>query len=256
MHPEGWFGLDSLRVLISPIALFGILFFVLYLRNEGVRAGRAVLLLLCVAVVALLGAKLFSLHVRGWEVYQPLTSELRGGLRYPGALVAMVLLGPLLKRVFLPELPLTRFLDVLAITVCFCFALVRISCLMNGCCTGPECDAFYCLSYEPGSQVWYHHLKAGLLPGAAHPSHPVLPLHLFFMAASLLVGLFLLWFDGRRQYNGQVALLYLFLHDGAKGLLEFLREPYVMEVQVTSLVISAAALAALLFIHYRSRRAA
>ena len=253
MNPSGLFGLDALRALLTPVALFGILFFILYLRNEGVRAARATLLLLGVAVLALLGAKLFSLHVRGWELYDPLYAELRGGWRYPGALIAMALLGPVLQRLLLPGLSLGRFLDVLAITVCFCFALIRISCLMNGCCTGAQCDAFYCLSYEPGSAVWYHHVKQGLLPTAAHPSHPVLPLHLLFMAASFLVGLFLLWFDGRRQYDGQVALLYLFLHDGAKGLLESFRDPYLVELQMTSLSVSALGLAGLLFFYWRRR---
>ena len=254
MHPQGFFGLDSLRVLLLPISIFGISFFVLYLRSEGARAGRSIALLLLIAVVALLGAKLFSLHVRGWELFEPLRHELRGGLRYPGALIAMVLLGPLLARLLLPDLPLRRFLDVLAITVCFCFALVRISCLMNGCCTGIQCSQFYCLSYEPGSQVWYTQLTQGLLPRHDHPSHPVLPLHLLFMAGSLLVGLFLMWFDGKRSYDGQVALLYLVLHDGAKGLLESLREPYVAQLQITSLSISAAGLIALLVIAYLRRK--
>ena len=142
MYPQGLLGLDWLRAFITPIAIFGIGFFVLYLRQEGIRIGRTILLLPGIAVVALLGAKLFSLHVRGWELYEPLRYELRGGLRYPGALIAMVLLGPLLKRWLLPELPLARFLDVLAITVCFCFALVRITCLLNGVPYFPEPDAY------------------------------------------------------------------------------------------------------------------
>lgn len=248
MYPAGLFGFDALRLLISPIAIFGILFFILYLRQEGIRSGRAVVLLLLIAVVAFLGAKLFSLYVRGWQPYQPLSAEWRGGLRYPGALIAMVVLAPLLKRWILPELPLARFLDVLAITVCFAFALVRISCLLNGCCTGAMCTEFYCLSYAPGSQVWYEQLQHGLLASAADHSHPVLPLHLLFMAASLGVGLFLMWFDGRRSFNGQIALLYLVLHDGAKGLLESFRDPYIADLQFISLLTSAAGLVALLVI--------
>ncbi len=253
MYPSGLFGLEALQLLISPIAIFGILFFILYLRQDGIRTGRAVWLLLLIAVAAFLGAKLFSLHVRGWEPYQPLSAELRGGLRYPGALIAMVLLGPLLKRWLLPELPLARFLDVLAITVCFAFALVRFSCFMNGCCTGVQCTGFFCLSYAPGSQVWYQHFQQGLLASPDLPSLPVLPLHFLFMAASFSVGLFLMWFDGRRSFNGQVALLYLVLHDGAKGLLESFRDPYLVELQMTSLLISAAGLVALIIIMYWRR---
>jgi prolipoprotein diacylglyceryltransferase len=245
MYPHGLFGIEALRLLISPIAIFGMLFFILYLRQDGIRAGRAVVLLLLLAVVAFLGAKVFSLYVRGWELYQPLSHELRGGLRYPGALLAMVALGPVLKRWILPELPLARFLDVLAIIVCFAFALVRFSCWMNGCCTGPPCSGFLCLSYAPGSQVWYAHLQHGLLESAVHRSLPVLPLHFLFMGASFGVGLFLMWFDGRHSFDGQIALLYLVLHDGAKGLLESFRDPYVAQLQLTSLLISAAGLIAL-----------
>ena len=247
MYPEGLFGLDWLRVFLTPVAIFGITFFIFYLRFDNVRAGRAVVLLLSIAVIALLGAKLFSLQTRGWEV-RSLSSELRGGLRYPGALLAMVLCAPLLKRWILPTLPLTRFLDVLAITVCFSFALVRISCYLNGCCTGSECDSAYCLSYARGSQAWYMQFKAGLLAHGSHPSHPVLPLHFLFMAASFGVGLFLMWFDTRRSFDGQVALLYLILHEGAKGLLESLREPYVVQLQLTSFAICAIGLLALIVV--------
>ena len=256
MHPEGFLGLDWLRAAITPIAIFGISFMVLYLRSEGIRALRTVVLLLLIAVVALLGAKLFSLYLRDWQLYQPLSHELRGGLRYPGALIAMALLGPVLQRLLLPELRIARFLDVLAITVCFCFALVRITCFLNGCCAGGQCDAGYCVSFAPGSQAWYVQLQAGLLPTPSHHSHPVLPLQFLFMGASLLVGLFLMWFDGRRSFDGQIAILYLVLHDGAKGLLESLREPYVGQLQFTSFTISAAGLVLLLFVLWMRRRSA
>ncbi len=256
MYPQGLFGIEALQLLILPIAIFGMLFFILYLRQDGIHAGRAVGLLLLLAIAGFLGAKLFSLYVRGWELYQPLFQELRGGLRYPGALLAMVLLGPLLKRWLLPELPLGRFLDVLAITVCFAFALIRFSCWMNGCCTGPPCSGFLCLSYAPGSQVWYAHLQHGLIESSIHRSLPVLPLHFLFMAASFGVGIFLMWFDRRRSFDGQLALLYLVLHDGAKGLLESFRDPYVVQLQLTSLLTAAAGLVALLVIMRWRRRAA
>jgi hypothetical protein len=239
MYPNGLFGLDALRVMISPIAIFGTVFFILYLRNDHVKAGRAALLLVVMGIFSLLGAKLFSLYVRDWEVFEPLSSELRGG--------------PLLKRWLLPDLPLPRFLDVLAITVCLCLVLMRFSCFMNGCCTGPECTAIYCLSYEPGSSAWYVQLQEGLLDHSSHPSNPVLPLHFLFMAASLGVGVFLIWFDTKRSFNGQIGLLFLVLHDGAKGILESFRVPYVGELQLTSLSISAAALIALISIVYYRR---
>ena len=101
--------------------------------------------------------------------------------------------------------------------------------------------------------AWYAQYQAGILAVPSHDSHPVLPLNLLFMAASFGVGVLLMWFDTRRSYNRQIALLYLFLHDGAKGLLEALREPYVAELQITSLSISAAGLAGLLLVAFIRR---
>ena len=167
MYPEGMFGLEGLRLLLIPIGILCTLFLILYLRRDGAPAGRLLLLQLLAGLVALAGAKVFSLWVRDWQLFEPLTSELRGGWRYPGALIALALLVPPIKRLVLPQLPLARYLDVLAITVCFGFGLIRLSCVMSGCCVGGVCDSWYCLSYEPGSQVWYLQLKEPwvLLPG-------------------------------------------------------------------------------------------
>lgn len=254
MYPEGLFGLDALRLMLSPIGILCTLFLVLYMRREGVPPGRLILLQLLAGLVALAGAKVFSLWVRDWQWYEPLSGELRGGWRYPGALIALALMVPLIKRWVLPQLPLARYMDMLAICICIGFGLIRLSCFMSGCCVGEVCDSWYCLSYQPGSQVWYLQLQQGLLDHASHPSNPVLPLHFLFMAASLAVGGFLIWFDSRRSYDGQLALLFLFLHDGAKAVLESFREPYVAQLQLTSLSISLIGLVALLVIaRYRSK---
>jgi hypothetical protein len=67
---------------------------------------------------------------------------------------------------------------------------------------------------------------------------------------SLAVGLFLVWFRERKAYDGQVALLYLALHEGAKGLLEFLRGSLtthsVVHLRVIALSLSAAAVSVLI----------
>lgn len=251
MYPDGLFGLDSLRLLISPIAIACNVFLILYLRREGVNAWRVVLLLLLAGIAALLGAKLFSLLVRGWQLYQPLSHELRGGWRYPGALLALLVALPLFKHWIIPQLPLLRLFDAFAIVLCLGLGMVRVSCYMNGCCTGPECDAIYCISYEPGSAVWYQQYQLGLLAHASHASHPVLPLHFLFMAASFGVGIFLMWFDPRRNYNGQTALLFLALHEGAKALLESFREPYILQLQLASAVVFVLALLALIVLRRR-----
>jgi hypothetical protein len=96
-------------------------------------------------------------------------------------------------------------------------------------------------------------LQQGMLDHSSHPSNPVFPLHFLFMAASLGVGIFLMWFDTKRSFNGQIGLLFLILHDGAKGILESFRVPYVSELQLTSFSISAAGLVALIIVLYYRR---
>lgn len=74
----------------------------------------------------------------------------------------------------------------------------------------------------------------------------VIPLHLFMMVVSLLIGLFLIWFDKGRQYNGQVLLMYLFLHEGDKAVMEVYRVPFIQDLQTVSWVASGIGLAGLI----------
>ena len=84
MYPAGLFGYDWLRILISPIAVFGIVFFTFYLRNEGVRAGRAIALQLLIGLVALTAtenaAAISLLGSCGWHEV-PTNSTRRGFAR-------------------------------------------------------------------------------------------------------------------------------------------------------------------------------
>ena len=65
MYPNGLFGLDALRVVISPIAIFGTVFFILYLRNYHVKAGRTALLLVVMGIFFPVGRKsIFAVRAR------------------------------------------------------------------------------------------------------------------------------------------------------------------------------------------------
>ena len=66
-------------------------------------------------------------------------------------------------------------------------------------------------------------------------SLPVLPLHVLFGLASLGVGCLLYFFDPHRRYDGQVILLYLVLHEGAKFGFELFRHPPSQLLQLSSL---------------------
>ena len=111
------------------------------------------------------------------------------------------------------------------------------------------------MSFRAGSPVWLRQVLEGRIPESALHSLPVHPLQLYFLLLAFAVGLFLLWLLPRRQYEGQVLLAYLALHETGKALLESLRVPYLPALQTTSLVLGLGALLALFAIPGWRRRA-
>ena len=238
------FGLEPL-VFLLPLIIIACLWILNTLMvSETLSPQRLLVMHLSLIVVAILGAKLFSLHVRGWQ-FSSLWAELEGGWRHPGVILALVIFTPLLKHLILPTIPLLRYADLLVIALSFAFAMGRVGCFLAGCCTGAITQGVLGLHYAVGSQVWYSHLQLHLT-NSSSPSLAVIPLHLFMMLASILIGLFLFWFDKRRQYNGQVLLMYLFLHEGAKAVMEVYRVPFIQDLQTVSLVASAVGLSGLI----------
>jgi phosphatidylglycerol:prolipoprotein diacylglycerol transferase len=238
------FGLDPLVFLLPFIIIACLWILNILMVSETLSSQRLLVMHLSLIVLAILGAKLFSLHVRGWQ-FNSLSAELEGGWRHPGVILALVIFTPLLKRLILPTISLLRYADLLVIALSFAFAMGRVGCFLAGCCTGAITQGALGLQYEIGSQVWYSHMQLHLT-NSSSPSMAVIPLHLFMMVASLVIGLFLIWFDKRRQYNGQVLLMYLFLHEGAKAVMEAYRVPFIQDLQTVSLLASGVGLAGLI----------
>lgn len=255
MHPHTIYGIDHFYIVLACIIPLSVAYMARQVTAAGYSFQRFVILQAGWVLIALVGAKLFSLYMRGGQLYS-LDYELVNGWRYPGAILALLTLAPIWMRWVLPGYPIAALGDKFAIVLAFSMAAIRISCVLNGCCTGPVCDGHLCLTYHQGSAVWYHHLKQGYLQTPASHSLPVVPLHLYFMLASLAVGVFLLWFERRKQYHGQLVLLYLLLHEGSKGILEFWRVPAHTNLQWVSFALALLAAVLLAVIALRRRRRA
>jgi phosphatidylglycerol:prolipoprotein diacylglycerol transferase len=254
MYPHPVLGLDPFLVVLVVISVFGTLQFFYLLRDSGYSIRELLLLQLSILISTLIGAKLFSLYVRGWELFPSLKHEIAAGWRYPGAVLGLFILMPLLKRLLAPRVSLLRCGDASAVAAAFALGVFRVSCIMNGCCTGGVGHEPYCWTYERGSAVWFTHLKEGLVaPGSEH-SLPVVPLHLYFMLASFAVGAFLLWYRKRKHFDGELLLWFMLLHEGAKAALESFRVPHIAALQYTSLGVAIAAAVALVACSYLSRR--
>jgi phosphatidylglycerol:prolipoprotein diacylglycerol transferase len=193
-------------------------------RGAGYPPQRIVLYLLAIFVPGMLGAKLYSilLHggLRGADV------ELAGGLRYPGALLGLMLGGYFMRGLLPKGLGFARFADLFAPCFAIALAVGRVACLLKGCCYGSVSSLPWAFRYPRGSIPWHAHLEAGGVQWWSAVSLPVHPLPLYFLLLEVGLVALLFWFVKRRAYDGQVALLFLALHGTGKFALEQLRAPY------------------------------
>jgi phosphatidylglycerol:prolipoprotein diacylglycerol transferase len=254
MYPHPLFGLDPFLIVLIFISVFGTLQFFYLLRDSGYTVKQLVLLQLSILLSTLIGAKLFSLYIRDWRPFSLLSHEIVSGWRYPGAIIGLFVLMPLFKRVLAPRVSLLRCGDASAIAAAFALGIFRTSCIMNGCCTGAIGHEPYCWSYAKGSAVWFWQRKDGLISAHAEHSLPVVPLHIYLMLASFAVGAFLLWYRRYKRFDGELLLWFLLLHEGAKGILESFRFPYIPALQYTSLGVAAAAAVALVVCRHLNGR--
>jgi phosphatidylglycerol:prolipoprotein diacylglycerol transferase len=201
------------------------------------------------AIAGLTGGVLYNLVETGELASFGIASYWSSGLRYPGGILAVILVLPLVAALLPQHLSMPGCLDLMAPATAFAMATVRLGCFLAGCCYGLPSDLPWAVRYPPLSQVARHHvMNDWIAPGAW--SLPVHPLQAYFALASLSVGIFLLWFQRRKAYDGQVFLLYLVLHDGSKGVLEFLRGSIpthsVVHLRVVALGLATAGAALLL----------
>lgn len=187
--------------------------------------------LLLIATFA--GAKLFWLAevgalTRPWSV--PFTVD---GLRYPGGMAALLIALPLLARRFGLSLP--RLGDVVAPAIAVAMAVVRVGCLLQGCCFGTVSTLPWAVEFPLRSKAWTEHVSAGLIERTTLHSLAVHPLQIYFGLWSLLVALWLFRRQRRPHRAGDLLLLFLVLHEGGKGVLETLRVPPHPELQLVSL---------------------
>ena len=250
MHPYLFGSVRAYPVSMAAAIAVGTLVVVLLARRRGVPPWRALVFQLALAAVGLFGGKLHSLferdalHLLSWEALP------RDGFRYPGALVAALLSLPLLRWLFLRRVPLAALADIVAISVPFALVPMRLGCFLYGCCFGRVSHLPWAMAFPPFSPASNYHAFVGLVHPHGAWSLPVHPLQLYLGAWALAVGLFLLWFRHRQQYDGQIALLFLAVHELGKALLEFVRTEETFQtgryIQATSAALCTIAVGALI----------
>ncbi len=152
----------------------------------------------------------------------------QGGLSIQGAVAANVVLawGYFRRK----GLSFRRFADIAAPGLILGQAIGRIGCFFNGDAYGKPTDAWYGVSYQPGTpafQVW--------------GSTPLIPAELMEAGLDIVIAAILLRLFSRKQFDGQVALAYFILYSLARFGLEFLRTDSLMiggfkAAQLTALI--------------------
>lgn len=109
------------------------------------------------------------------------------------------------------KIPTLSMLDVMAIVTCILHALGRIGCFMAGCCYGKPTDNFLSVIFtNPACQ--------------AEPLNtPLHPTQLYEAGFIFLILIGLLAFKNRKQFEGQLFLIYLMAYAAGRGVLELFR---------------------------------
>lgn len=221
------------------------------LWRSGLSLGVCVRLQLVMAAAGLMGAKLHSLIERGGGLFS-LQQELTQGYRYPGAIVALVVVLMLAGRRLTRGTSFAALGDALAPSIGVGAALLRAGCLLYGCCHGVRSELPWAIAFPRESPAWHAHLSAGWIEASSAESLSVHPLQLYFVAVSLGAA-FVAWrLQRRKRFDGQALLAFLALDGIGKAILETFRAARPPSVQLASVILGLSAAGGLLRMSTRS----
>lgn len=154
-----------------------------------------------------------------------------------------------------------RFVDLFALPAVAWLMVLRIGCLMAGCCWGdvalvplpsgnalpPQVLTFAWLagdwipavSFPPGSYAYEQHLELGLIHAGAESSLPVHPTQLYEPVLLLPLAVMIARYSRSEHEPGSVALMSLAAYAVLRFMLEFVRAdsaPLVAELTTTQLI--------------------
>lgn len=157
----------------------------------------------------------------------------QGGMTSFGGLIGGVLLGLFVAR--LRKVRVADAVDLTAVSIPIGYALGRVGCFLNGCCYGGVCDLPWAVRFHPE--------HGPVTP----PSHPA---QLYSAFAAVVMYFVLRAVERRRQFRGQLMLLFVMMYSVYRFLVEFVREgatadlsgiAHLTQAQVASLVFVAVA---------------
>jgi phosphatidylglycerol---prolipoprotein diacylglyceryl transferase len=123
------------------------------------------------------------------------------------------------------RMPLGRLGDAFAFSLPAGIILLRVGCLLAGCCWGKVCSHPWpiCVTYPNGSPAYYQHVLSGMLAAGADRSLPVHPVPLYEAVAVLALLAALVLLDRCWHRWGESFLAFGISYGIVRFLLEWLR---------------------------------
>lgn len=214
MHPVLLtFHIGGTEVVLRSYGTFHVLAWVVAIAlgtviawRRGFSWWRACVTFAVALTVGIIGSRLLDLAVN-WGYYSQDLSRLYDlgfrGFALDGGLVLALATALLLSRRF--RLPVWRMADSAVPALAAGIVLMRVGCLLNGCCFGTVTSLPWGVTYPSGSSAWIQQLTTGQtgllgLTGAVRPVHPT---QVYEMIAAAILGGVSVWLMSRRDSAGR-----------------------------------------------------
>ena len=213
----GSFSLPTYGLLVVAGLLVGLLIAGRLGRRVGINPDHVTNLGVCLALSAIVGAKLFMI-LTDWGYYLEHPSRIfsfatlrAGGVFYGGLLAALATAFWFSRKYGLRPL---QTADVFAPAVAIGHSIGRLGCFAAGCCWGKPSSLPWAMAFTDPAARDYVGVPLNI---HLHPTQ------LYEAGGTLLIGLVLLWRFGKPHPPGAIVGLYLILYSAFRFGVEFLR---------------------------------
>ena len=181
-------------------------------KQFGISTETIRTLIVLIIIASVIGGKLFIIFENP-KLYLSEPSRLiegfNSGFVFYGSLLFAI---PTMLVFFrIHHLPVLPMLDIMAGTTCIVHGFGRIGCFMAGCCYGKPHEGLFSVTFTHASCV-------------AEPLHtPLHPIQLYSSLAIFSILAVIIFMSTRKQFDGQLFMLYLMLYAIARSILEMFR---------------------------------
>ncbi|NOT74842.1 MAG: prolipoprotein diacylglyceryl transferase [Cyclobacteriaceae bacterium] len=243
MHPVlfeiGSYTIYTYGFCIAMGAVLGFIYMAWQGKKQfGITTDQSNTLFLIIVAGGIVGGKLFIIFEDfSYYTSNPLKLLSGNGFVFYGSLITCI---PLMLWFFRKhKIPVWSMLDVMAVVICILHTCGRIGCFMAGCCYGKPTDGFFQVVFtSPVCQ--------------AEPLNtPLHPTQLYEAGYIVFILILLLIIKRRKQFEGQLFLIYLMLYAAGRAVIEIFRgdiergfiiQDYLSNSQFISILLIAGAL--------------